>query len=194
MCKPFLGAPLDGRAEPESGKFVLERLRIELGHAARDRGMVARAIQKAQDAVAQMLVRTVEEDLAVVARAVEAVDRREDGSEIELPAALKEICNLVEKQLDMPPVDTYPLGTKTATFADRSHGASERPQRRHREIGRLDDGVDVTRRLFDYDSVGLGFRKPQPAGDFAQYLLLTFAVHRRPSTTMKAPSLILEHQ
>ena len=52
VCKPFLGAPLDGSAEPESGKFVFERLRIELGHTMRDRGMVARAIQKAQDAVA----------------------------------------------------------------------------------------------------------------------------------------------
>jgi hypothetical protein len=55
-------------------------LRIELAHAARDRGMIAWAIQKAQDAVAQMLIRAVKEDLAVVAGAIEAVDRREDGS------------------------------------------------------------------------------------------------------------------
>src|SRR5215472_1937409 len=137
MCKPFLGAPLDGSAEPASGEFVLEGLRIELGHAARDRGTIARAIQKAQDAVAQMLVRAVEEDLAVVARAVEAVDRREDGSEIELPAALKEVCNLVEEQLGMPPVDAHLLGTKTAAFADRSHGGSDCTQRGDREIGRL---------------------------------------------------------
>ena len=180
VCKPFLGASLDGSAEPEGGKFVLERLRIELGHAASDRGMLARAIQKAQDTVAQMLICAVEEDLAVVARAVEAVDRREDGSEIELPAALKEKCSLVEKQLRMPSVDAYLLGAKTAAFADRSHGASDRPQRRRREIGRLDDGVDVARRLFDCDGAGLGFGKPQPAGDFAQYLLLTFVVHGRP--------------
>ena len=124
-----------------------------------------------------MLVCAVKKDLAAVARAVEAVDRREDGSEIELPAALKEICNLVEKQLCMSPVDTHLLGTKTASFADGSHGASDRPQRRHREIGCLDDGVDVTRRLF-YRDAGRGFGRSQPAGDFAQNLLLTFAVHR----------------
>jgi hypothetical protein len=157
--KPFLAAPFDAGAEPESGKFVLERLRIELGHAARDRGMIARAIQKAQDAVAQVLVCTVEEDLAVVARAVETANRREDRSEIELPAALKEICNLVEEQLGMPPIDTHLLGTKTAAFADRSHGAPDRPERRNCEIGRLDDGFDVTGRLFDCDSAGSGFRK-----------------------------------
>ena len=80
----------------------------------------------------------------------------------------------------MPSVDTYLLGAKTAAFADRSHGASDRPQRRRREIGRLDDGVDVTRRLFDYDGAGRWFGKPQPAGDLAQHLLLTFAVHCRP--------------
>src|SRR5262249_24441234 len=154
--------------------------RIELGHAARDRGTIARAIQKAQDAVAQMLVRAVEENLAVVARAIEAVDRREDGSEIELPAALKEICNIVEEQLCMPPIDTYLLGAKTAAIANPSHGPSDLPQRRHREIGYLNNGVDVTGRLFDYDSAGRGFGKPQPAGNFAHNLKLTFVVHRRP--------------
>jgi hypothetical protein len=158
--KPFLAAPLDGSAETESGKFVLECLRIELGDSARDRGMIARAVQKAQDAIAKMLVRAVKKDLAAVSRAVETVDRRKDGSEIELPAALKEICNLVEEQLRMPPVDTHLLVAKTASFADDSHGASNGSQRRHREIGRLDSGVDVTRRLFDRDSAGRGFDKP----------------------------------
>src|SRR5271155_1719202 len=84
----------------------------------------------------------------------------------------------------MPPVDTHLLGTKTAAIADRSYGASNRPQRRHREIGRLDDGVDVTTRLFNCDSAGRGLSKPQPAADFAQNLLLTFAVHRRLSITV----------
>ena len=70
-----------------------------------------------------MLVRAVEENLAVVARAIEAVDRREDGSEIELPAALKEICNIVEEQLCMPPIDTYLLGAKTAAIANPSQAA-----------------------------------------------------------------------
>src|SRR5271170_3101704 len=80
VCKPFVGAPLDGSAEPESGKFFLKRLRIELGHAACDRGMIARAVQKAQDAVTEMLVRAVEKDLAVIARAIEGIDWREDGA------------------------------------------------------------------------------------------------------------------
>jgi hypothetical protein len=91
----------------------------------------------------------------------------------------------------MPPVDLHLLGTKTAAIADRRHGVSDRPQRRHREIGRLDDGVDVTRRLFDSDSVGLGFGKPQPAGDFAHNLLLTFAVHRLTFDHREASSTFL---
>jgi hypothetical protein len=44
--KPFLRAPVDGSAEPEGGELVLERLRVELGHAAGDRRMVARAIEE----------------------------------------------------------------------------------------------------------------------------------------------------
>src|SRR6516165_7901855 len=98
-----------------------------------------------------MLVRAVKEDLAAVTRAIEGVNWREDGSEIELPAALKEICNLVEEQLGMPPVDAHLLRTKTTSFADRSDGGSDRPQCRHREICRFDYGIDVTRRLFDCD-------------------------------------------
>ena len=70
-----------------------------------------------------MLVSAVEGDLAVVARTEKAVDRREDGSEVELPAALKETCSLIEKQLSVPPVYTYLLWTKTAALPVRSHGA-----------------------------------------------------------------------
>jgi hypothetical protein len=44
--KPFLRAPLDGGAEPEGGELVLERLRVELGHGAGDRRMVAGAIEE----------------------------------------------------------------------------------------------------------------------------------------------------
>jgi hypothetical protein len=83
----------------------------------------------------------------------------------------------------MPPIDTYLLGAKTAAIANRSHGASDRPQCRHREIGYLKNGVDVTGRLFDYDSAGRGCGKPQPAGNFAHNLKLTFVVHRRPPIT-----------
>jgi hypothetical protein len=130
-----------------------------------------------------MLVRTVEEDLAIIARAVEAVNRREDGPEIELPAALKEICHFVEKKLGMPPVDVYLLGAKTSALADRCHRTSDRTQRSYRKIRRLDDRVDVAGRLFHYSCARFGFRKAQPAGNCAQHLFLTLAIHRRLSST-----------
>ncbi|HEX3416405.1 MAG TPA: hypothetical protein VHT21_08390 [Stellaceae bacterium] len=44
--KPFLWAPLDGGTEPEGGELVLERSRVELGHAAGDRRMVAGTIEE----------------------------------------------------------------------------------------------------------------------------------------------------
>jgi hypothetical protein len=114
-----------------------------------------------------MLVRTVEEDLTIIARAVEAVNRREDGPEIELPAALEEICNLVEKKLGMPPVDVHLLGAKTSAFADRCYGASDRTQRSCREIRRLDNRVDVAGRLFHFDCARFGLSNTQPAGNCA---------------------------
>ena len=82
---PFLRVALDGGAQAEGGEFVLERLGIVQRHAFGDCCAVTRAIQETEDAIAQVLGSAVKNNLAAVAGLVEAVHRREHGTDVELP-------------------------------------------------------------------------------------------------------------
>ena len=118
VCAPFLRGAFDGGAQAEGREFVLERLGIVQSDAFGDRLVVTRAIQETQNAIAQMLVSTIEEDLTIIASMIEAIHRRKHGTKVELPAALKEIGDFVKEQLGVSPIDLGLLFAKTATLAN----------------------------------------------------------------------------
>ena len=117
---PFLRAAQDRGAQAPAGKFVLQRLGVMARHPPGDRRMLARAVQELQNTLAQVGVGTVEEDLAAVAGLVERVHGRVDGADVELPAALEEIGDLVEKQAGMAAINRHALAAEAAAWYEAS--------------------------------------------------------------------------
>ena len=149
-----------------------------LRHAFGDGFMVTWAIQVAEDAVAQVLVGAVEDNLPVIAGMKETVHRHEHGAEVDLPAALEEVRDLVEQQRGMAAVHPHLLRAKAATLADQRHGAANSPHQGDCKIRRFDDGIDVTWRLLDLNRVRRQFGQSQPLRDFCQDLFLSLAIQR----------------
>jgi hypothetical protein len=101
-----------------------------------------------------VLVSAVEDNLTAIAGLVEAVHRGEHLTDVELPAALEEVCNLVEQQGGVAPVDLHLLRAKATTLGDRRHGAADGTHQRHCKFCRLNDGIDATLRLLDLNRIG----------------------------------------
>ena len=177
MRQPLLRASLDRGTEAECRELVLERLGVVGRHLGRNGLAVARAVEETQDAVAQMRIGTVEDDLAAVAGRVEAVDRREHGADVELPAALEEVRDLVEEQRGVTPVDPDLLGADASALADERNRAADGTHQGRGKVRRLDDGVDGTWRLFDRDGARHRFGQAQSPRDVRQDLALPRAIH-----------------
>jgi hypothetical protein len=96
-----------------------------------------------------MLIGAVEKDAPSIAGAIEVIHRRMDGADVELPAALKEIGDLVEQQARVPPVDSHLLRAQAATLADGGDCCADRAHQRDGEVMNLDRRVDIARRLID---------------------------------------------
>ncbi|MGA8292213.1 MAG: hypothetical protein WB820_06865 [Rhodoplanes sp.] len=177
MRAPFLGGANDGRAEAEGREFIFQRLGVMERYPLRNCVPVVRTIQKAENAIAQVLISAVEDDLPIVAGAVEAVNGRVDRADVELPTALEEIGNLVEQQSGVTAIHLHPLAAKAAPFADQCHDSADGAQRRDGKVVGLDDRVDIARGLLDMNCVRQPVRQSQSLGDCRENLPLSIGVH-----------------
>src|SRR4029077_17023365 len=124
-----------------------------LCHAFGNCVVVTRAVEETKDAVAKVLVGAVEENLTIIAGAIKAVHWRKHIANIKLPAALEEVGNFVEKKLSMWTIVFPQLFAKAGTLAHRCDDAADGTHHRRGEICRLDDRVDIARRLLDLDGI-----------------------------------------
>ncbi len=145
--------------------------------ALRDGVPVVRAIQKTENAVAQMLISAVEDDLPVIAGAIEAVHRRVDCADVELPAALEEVGDLVEQQPGVPAIHFHPLTAEAAPLADRSDRGADGSHQRDCDVVRFHDQIDIAGRLLDLNRVGRGLRQSKPSRDRREDFFLSFGIH-----------------
>jgi hypothetical protein len=148
-----------------------------LCHAFANCVVVTRAVEETKDAVAKVLVGVVEENLTIIAGAIKAIHWRKHIANIKLPAALEEVGNLVEQQLSMSTIDFHQLFAKATALAHQCDDAAEGTHHRRGEICRLDDGVDLARRLLDLDGIPCHLGHCKASGYLYQDLLLTFAIH-----------------
>ena len=149
-----------------------------------DRLALVGAIEEAQNPFAQMLIGAVEDDLAIVARAIEAVDRRMDGADVELPAALEEISDLVEQQPRMPAIHRHSLSAESTPFADRRYCGADGAHQRDGEVMDLDGRVYVAGRLIDMN-VGQRLRQIPSLRDRRENLPLSLGVQSSDSAKRK---------
>ena len=97
-----------------------------------------------------------------IARLVERIHGCVHSADVELPAALEEIGDLVEKQTGMPAIHVHALAAQTTALADRGDGLSDGSHQRDCEVVRLDHGVDVARRLHNMNLAHRFRRKTEP--------------------------------
>ncbi len=108
-----------------------------------------------------MRVGAVEDDLAIVARAIKTIHRREDRADIELPSALEKIGDLVEQQSGMTAVDFHLLIAEAAPRADRRDRGANGAHQRDRHVMDFDNRVDIARCLINENCVGRVSRQSQ---------------------------------
>ena len=189
MRAPLLGASQDRRAEAKRRKFVLERLRVKARNALGDGFALVWAVEIAQYAVAQMLIGAIEENVSTVAGTVEIIHRRMDDADVELPAALKEISDLVEQQAGVPPIDRHALRAEAATLADRGDCCADRAHQRDGEVMDLDGRVDIARRLIDVNRRRRMLREVQSLRDRRENFFLPRVVQVFNSATRALPTI-----
>jgi hypothetical protein len=98
-----------------------------------------------------------------------------DGADVKLPAALKEISDLVEQEARVPPVDSHLLRAQAATLADGGDCCADRAHQRDGEVMNLDGRVDIARRLIDMN-LGRMLREVQSLRDRRENFFLPLAV------------------